>query len=158
MKANILNQFIALRASLENEKSEIENRLKQIRDVLEQPAASVAPVVARSEVKPVRRIKNPMPLREAVIQVTSQKPLSRSEIVEAVKGVGYRFQTKAPLNSLNMILYSKSSGFRRENGKFIPPRKLGAKEQTMPIAKRTMSRATRAKIRAAARKRWAKIK
>jgi len=51
--------------------------------------------------------------------VTTGKPLGKSEILEAVQKLGYRFAAKNPVNSLNTVLYSGDS-FKNQNGKFSP--------------------------------------
>ena len=64
-----------------------------------------------------------MSLREAVLKVTAEKPLTKPEIMEAVKKLGYEFNTKKPMDSLGTLLYKKRDGrnlFKNENGRFSP--------------------------------------
>lgn len=70
-----------------------------------------------------RNPNNPMSLREAVLKVTAEKPLTKPEIMEAVKKLGYKFNTKKPMDSLGTLLYKKKDGrnlFKNENGRFSP--------------------------------------
>lgn len=66
---------------------------------------------------------NPMSLRKAIIQVTTGNPLTKPEILEAVKKLGYKFNTKKPMDSLGTLLYKKKAGrkqFKNDNGRFSP--------------------------------------
>lgn len=118
MKIDKLKQYVALRDSLLKEKSELESRLSEINRALGDEA-----VTARTtRALPVRRgarIANPMSLKEAVRQVTTARPLTKPEILEAIKKIGYRFQAKDPTNSLNVVLYTKGQ-FKNQSGKFSP--------------------------------------
>ena len=70
-----------------------------------------------------RKPTNPMSLREAALKVTAEKPLTKPEIMEAVKKLGYKFNTKKPMDSLGTLLYKKKDGrnlFKNENGRFSP--------------------------------------
>ena len=65
-----------------------------------------------------KRIRNEMSLREAVLQVTQGKSLTRHEILKGVQDLGFKFQTKDPLNSLGTVLYGKKPKFVNKDGKF----------------------------------------
>jgi hypothetical protein len=118
---NALDKFIELRKALVNEKAALEARLKSIEEAL----AGGLPVAAKAAAgvpgvrKGFKKIRNPMSLRAAVTQVTKAKPLTKPEILAAIAKLGYRFTTKSPLNSLNVVLYSKNR-FKKANGKFSP--------------------------------------
>lgn len=130
MKTDSLKQYIELRQALLEEKAELQNRLTQIDQVLEgKPVAAQrgpkptraarAPKAPRAPRKPVPRLQNKMSLREAVTKVTSAKPLTKKEILEGVKGLGYRFASKDPMNSLSVMLYT-SKHFKNDGGKWRP--------------------------------------
>jgi hypothetical protein len=128
MKLDTVKQYLALRGSLLQEKASLEARLADINKALADRSAvgapSVAPVAApaapRVRRRPrVRRVQNEMTLKEAVTQVTKSKPLTKPEILEAIDKLGYRFATKTPMNSLDMLLY-KRGNFKRNGKKFSP--------------------------------------
>lgn len=128
MKIDKLKQYVALRDSLLDEKAQLEARLEQINKALGKDSiASVSPV---KPVKPAKRVKapvsakrkrakNPMSLKEAVRKVTSERPMTKKEILSAIQKLGYRFSAADPMNSLNVVLYTKGL-FRNDNGKFSP--------------------------------------
>ena len=123
MKIDMLKQYIALRRSLLTEKASLEARILEINRALSDNG-SFAPVAdkatappAKAVRRPRKRLKNPLSLKVAVAKVTTGKPLSKSEILEAVQKLGYRFTAKNPVNSLNTVLYSGDS-FKNQNGKF----------------------------------------
>ncbi len=60
-----------------------------------------------------------MSLKEAVTRVTRTKPMTRQEILEAIKKAGYKFTARDPMNSLSVTLYTKGN-FKNQNGKFSP--------------------------------------
>jgi len=118
MKVDSVKQFLALRASLQNERSRLEARLAEINRALGQlPAPASAPAAKRLPFS--ARAINTMPLKEAVVKVTRDRPLTKPEILKAIKKLGYRFKARNPLNSLNVTLYTKGN-FRNVNGKFSP--------------------------------------
>lgn len=132
MKTDILKQYLTFQDALKKERAQLEQRLEQIKQALAgKDGAAAARVVAavvraprgagkvRMRKKPVKPIRNQMSLREAVIQVTKDKPLTKQEILAAIHKLGYRFATKNPLNTLSVVLYSKKQ-FRNQDGKFSP--------------------------------------
>lgn len=145
MKANSIQQYIALRDSLLNEKTVLEARLIQInralngqvsapelpkakgkRGVKAPRVAKIAKVakVAKAKKKSAvgggaRVIRNAVNLPTAVAQVTKAKALTKEEILSALDTIGYKFTAKNPINSLNTVLYAKNK-FKRANGKFSP--------------------------------------
>jgi hypothetical protein len=62
------------------------------------------------------RISSPMTLKDAVLNVTQTNALTRPEIVDAVRALGFTFHTKSPLNSVNMVVYGKSPKFVNDAG------------------------------------------
>lgn len=136
MKNLKLKQFVSLREQLLRDKAELEARLAEINKALGVVTAAPVAAVPSQEVggKPARakraaraaapaaprkRAKNTIALRDAVLQVTKSKPLSRQEILEAVQGLGYVFAAKDPLNSLSTLLYT-DKGIKNHGGKFGP--------------------------------------
>ena len=117
MKVDSVKQFVALRVSLKNEKARLEARLAEINRALGE-VRSAAPS-RNSRLGGRERARNAMSLKEAVTRVTRSKPMTRQEILEAIKKVGYKFTAKDPMNSLSVTLYTKGN-FKNRNGKFSP--------------------------------------
>ena len=128
MKSVNVNEFVAMRASLLQERAALESRLAQIsRALANQPAAVAAPAVVPAA-KPVataastgrrKRAKNSMSLHEAVLGVIGAQALTKEQLLAAVLQTGYRFTAKKPANSLGNLLYQKSK-FKNAGGKFSP--------------------------------------
>ncbi len=128
MKNDSLKKFAALRTSLVNEQRQLEQRLAEINAVLgsetqaapETPAAPAAPrrSSASRAAKP-RRPRNAVSLKLLVKKVTTEKPLTKEQILAAVKKEGYRFTTDKPFASINVVLYTKGQ-FKNTDGKFSP--------------------------------------
>ena len=114
---DIIKQFLSSRDSLQKEKAALENRLAQVNRALSAPVN--APTAAPSKRRPVARIVNTLSLQEAIGQVTKARPLTKVEILAAVKKLGYRFATKDPMNSLGATLYNRKK-FKNASGKFSP--------------------------------------
>lgn len=66
-----------------------------------------------------KRPRNSLTLAEAVLIATADKPLTKREILEAVKGTGYTFATVTPMTSLHPLLF-KGGMFKNKDGKFWP--------------------------------------
>ena len=103
--------------------------------------------------------------------VVNQKGAERAIATEAVQTLGYVFKSKNPLNLLSSVIYGDNPKFKNEEGKYSPAgspvdrRTTRAKaDQTAKAGsangkpKRTMSPEGRARIAAAARRRWKKAK
>jgi hypothetical protein len=134
MTTDLIREYQALRAALEKERSQIQDRLKAIdaalagggeipvpfRSVRKAKPASKKPKAAAPAARGggAKRIKNKLTLREAITQVTKDKALTRREIVDAVQKVGFRFASKDPMNSLGAFLYTHKSQFKNEDGKW----------------------------------------
>ena len=164
-KLDSLKQFIALRDFLQKEKAEIEVRLAEINQTLGESERETRAGTRADAIRTARgshRIQNPISLPKAVLQVTSKRPLTKPEILSELHKLGYRFAAKDPINSLNTLLYSKPSKFKNDGGKFSALRlqatRTGAARADKGDRKRKMSPEARAKIAAAAKARWAKIK
>ena len=162
-----IKKYISLRDSLIQEKTRLETRLREINSALGQESgsgSSFSSSAARGfTVQRGRRAarRGGLSLRDAVLQATAKGPLTKEQILEAVKQLGYRFSTTNPLNSLGVILYGKNPKFKNDSGRFSP---LGSSQTsssggTRPGTKRRkMSAEARARIAAAQRARWAKTK
>jgi hypothetical protein len=118
-----LRKYLASLQELRAEKTELEARLDKINEVLAgSPATSRG---GRGKGRGVGRRgggrrRNGLSLRAAVAQATKSRPLSKAEILGAVKKLGYKFATNDPMNSLNAMLYAPANKFRNQNGKFGP--------------------------------------
>ena len=111
MKDDILKNFLASREALLGEKKAIEERLKEINEAL-----GVIGVYPSAGGRRGPRVG--ISLKDAVIKVTCQKPMTKHEILDAVQALGYRFRTDNPLNSLGVILYGKKIALKNDNGYF----------------------------------------
>ena len=152
MKKDTLREFIAAQAALKEERESLFERLTRIEAVLGRTNSLSS---FNSTPRHWGRASNPMGLRDAVIQVTRLRALTKQEIFEAVKRLGYQFGGKDPLNTLGVILYGKHPRFRNDGGRFS----LGpAPSLTTSGRKYTRSAAGRARIAAAQRARWAKAR
>jgi hypothetical protein len=152
MKTDALKLYRTLQQRLQNEKVQIEARLRKINDAL-------APGLKLNALGVQRTIRgrpggNPISLREAVLRATAERSLTRQEIVSAVQKLGYVFGGKNPLNQLGVWLYGKKSIVRNEGGKFIAK----AAQAATSRPKRQMSAAAKEKIAAAQRRRWARFR
>ena len=140
MKADI-RQYINLHHSLIEERATLDARLQAIDEALsglgglaevkmkttrrgKRPGPAKKSRVGAAVVRRVsaatggqKRARNKLSLREAVTQVTTNNPMSKSEILAAIKKLGYRFTAKNPVNSLNTVLYSHQQ-FKNVKGKF----------------------------------------
>lgn len=122
MKNSSIKKFIALRDGLLKEKAELTARLAEIEKALgavgevSAPKAAKAPKASAAHT-PKRRARNEMSLKEAAVKVASGKALTKQEIMDGILKLGYKFSTKDPMNSLNVVLYS-GKNFKRADGKF----------------------------------------
>ena len=119
MRSDSIKKYIVLRDSLLREKTSLETRLAQINQALSVDGTG-APA-RRKERRPRirRRSRNRLSLKAAVTKATKAKPLSKPEILAAIKKLGYNFSAKNPINSLNTVLYSNHQ-FKNVGGKFSP--------------------------------------
>src|SRR5690242_16206794 len=105
-----------------------------------------------------------MSLKDAVLRALAHGPVARKDLVKAVEGVGYKFNTKNPLNSIGSVLYSKKSGVKSKNGSFYVDggsyngNGMKADQPAPARKKRRMSAAGRGRIAAAAKAMWARRK
>lgn len=120
MPQDSLKDFAALRKNLLAERDRLSARLQAINAALGEEAAPVAKPAKPRSAKKVARTRNAMSLKEAIIKVTTGKPLTKEEIFEAVKKLGYKFTTAKPLASINVVLYGKKPKFKNADGKFSP--------------------------------------
>ena len=176
MRNDSLQQFLKLRRELAEEKSSIEQRLKEINSALgDMPSVSTPSTEPQandssgpSPARKGRKKRNGgQSLRDVVVQVLGDQSMTKAEILDAVKQSGYKFSTKNPMNSLGVILYGKDPKFSRVDGRFSLG-KAGTKPattETSPepatgpwVKKRGMSASGRARIAEAQRQRWAKDK
>jgi hypothetical protein len=168
-----IKRYLSLRDSLIQEKAKLETRLGEINQALggSAPTAGTKSSATTASVPAVRQgrrgRRGTISLREAVLQSTEKSPLTKEEILDRVKALGYRFQTNNPLNSLGVILYGKNPRFKNEGGRFSPmgggsasQNATASKAANSPgrKARRKLSPEARERIAAAQRARWAKRK
>ena len=121
-----IKRYLSLRDSLIQEKTKLELRLREINEALGGAAATPnrEPVAAKAGARRSgsgrRGARGPISLRDAVLQATAGAPLTKEEILNRVKALGYRFSTNNPLNSLGVILYGKNPRFKNQDGRFSP--------------------------------------
>lgn len=171
MRNNSLQQFVRLRQELSQERGRLEERLRQINEALgEMPLPSLSHIQGaigqsiRGKTGGRRgRVSGAggQSLREHVLAVLANGPMTKEDVLSAVQKNGYKFSTNNPLNSLGVILYGKTPKFNRADGRFSLTG--GASSSAAPAkagrgGRRTMSPAARARIAAAQRARWAKQK
>jgi hypothetical protein len=126
MPKDSLRDFTALRRNLETERQRIAARLDEINAALGSTAAPVVaitkgrPATKRAGTKRTGRGGNTLSLKEAVVQATTGHPLTKDEIFQAVKKLGYNFTTQKPRASINVALYGKSPKFKNQDGRFSP--------------------------------------
>ena len=122
MKLDALKQYSRLRNALIEGRSELEKRLSQINDILGPSEGESSVGLPRSTGRVGRRrgrARNSMSLKQAIIKATQSKPLTKDEILAAVKRFGYKFSTARPMATLNAYLYRKAE-FERKGGRFSP--------------------------------------
>jgi hypothetical protein len=121
MRQDRIKQYLALRESLLEDKASLEARLAQISKVLGGSSGGPAPKAAGAarRVRQLRRTRNPMSLKAAIIRVTSARPLKKPAILTAVHKLGYRFATRKPMATLNSVLYARRQ-FKNQDGRFSP--------------------------------------
>lgn len=119
MKYDPIQKYIALRQSLLKERATLEARLTRINEALKTDGPGLAATAAKPSSTPPKRTRNRMSLKAAVTEVTKAKPLTKPEILAAVKKLGYKIGGKKPVNSLNVVLYSNRQ-FKNTGGKFSP--------------------------------------
>lgn len=118
-----IQKFIELKKELVAEREAIRERLAQINLALGEQS-DAAPILAPRAAPPTTRSRtrpeNSLSLKSAILQVTKSRPLTKKDILSAIRKLGYRFATNDPMNSMGVILYGKNPKFRNQNGKFSP--------------------------------------
>lgn len=131
MKLDALKQFTILRAQLTQERQRLAARLEEIDRVLGDHAGS-APTLKAPRVqirnpraptrrtRGIKRVKNPISLKKAVVKVTTKNPLTKPEILAAIQKLGWTTTSKKPQKMLDVLLYGKKPKFKNQGGKFSP--------------------------------------
>lgn len=111
-----LDQAIASLDRLREEEQRLEARLAQIKAVL----SGYSNGHVRLENARHKRPRNNMSLREAVLQVTQKRALTKAEILNEVGQLGYKFASPKPSGPLNALLYGPDGKkhFNNVGGKF----------------------------------------
>lgn len=112
-----LKQYVAMRDAISAEREQLITRLREIDEALGSMGLRCRDSYFGPRT-PTGRARNEMSLKEAVVQVTEGKTLTKHEILDAVLALGYKFSTDDPLNSLGVILYGKKPKFKNDHGKF----------------------------------------
>ena len=137
MKAETIELYQRLRAALQQELGDIERerddrkeRIAAIEVAIQGSAATASSPRGRkkgasspsagSAAHRGPRADNQMSLKEAIIKVTTDHPLTKEQVLEEVQRIGYKFSTDKPANSVNQALYGDKPGFKNEGGKFSP--------------------------------------
>lgn len=139
MKNDPLKQFMSLRAALVEERSRLSERLKEIDAALKaDDSGALAATVPKRKGRPLQaqarkaqssssgraggraRTRGGITLKEAALRLTREKPLTKTEIIEGAKKLGWTTTSRDPLNLLNPLLYGKKSPFKNVGGKFAP--------------------------------------
>lgn len=120
MGSDALQQFRESRQALLKEKADIEKRLAALTEELAKDAPDAASHLLGPSLELGRsrkHFKNKMTLREAVRQLTAQRPLTEEEILTELKNLGYRFATADRKASLKAILRGTRQ-FRKKKGRY----------------------------------------
>ena len=121
MKNDSLANYLKLRSDLLKERAQLERRLEQINEALggSSEATYTTDEPSSGGYTPTNRTRrNKVSLKKLVIQMLSERSMTKEELLKAVVSTGYKFSTKNPLNSMGVILYGKEPKFRNEDGKF----------------------------------------
>src|SRR4051812_31912998 len=110
MKNDTVNKYITLREELTKQKQQLEERLSRINEALGQSPADTFSAGPRGRGRPPGGAGT-LPLREAFLQATEKRAMTKQEILDEVQKLGYHFSTNNPANSLGTILYGKSPRF-----------------------------------------------
>lgn len=92
--------------------------MEQIDTVLASTSSSNGHI--RSSHATPRAGSSKLTLREAISRATKTRALTKTEILEAVQKIGYKFSSADPMGSINAFLYGKAGKreFRNDAGKF----------------------------------------
>jgi len=69
-----------------------------------------------------KRARNELSLRAAILKAMGKGPLTKAEILSGVQKEGYKFSASNPMNSINVLLYTKGL-FKKLPGKKFTPAK-----------------------------------
>lgn len=101
----------------------MEGRLARINEALGSrvttPAGPEARPVTAAPRRGGKRLANSMSLVEAMRKATSVKPLTKPEILAAIKKLGYQFESSNPMNSVNVKLYTRGLFTKKPGGRFL---------------------------------------
>lgn len=114
-KSDTLKQFLTLRTALVAEKSALEKRIAEIREVIGETPPAVQHVPTKLQ---PARVENTMSLREAITRVTQGKSLNKNQILVEIDKLGYKFAAADPMNSLNVALYTPGNFKNNGDGTF----------------------------------------
>src|SRR5688572_2624598 len=115
-----LKAYLELRAAIGAERDALLARLKEIDGQLAELGLRATDGYYGPRT-PTGRVRNEMSLKEAVVKALEAGPMTKDEVFEAVRAMGYEFSTDDPLNSLGVVLYGRSPKFKRDGSRFALP-------------------------------------
>jgi hypothetical protein len=119
------NQLLKEREALHARLARIDGALQAVdglADAVVTPRRGRLPGAPRRGRPAGKRAKNTMSLKDAVLKVLASGPLTKGDILTAVQKSGYKFTASNPMNSLNVVLYTKGQ-FKKLPGKRFSPAK-----------------------------------
>ena len=143
MQPDIVSKYLKLRQKLASEKAQLEDRLQQITQVLEQTAAS-----GRAATRVAKRGPKAATLKTATQAAKTKRRLSpegRRRIIEGTKARWAKLRGQEAATPAKAVTPVKVAT-------------VATAAKTVKPVKRRMSKAARAKMAAAAKARWAKAK
>ncbi|MFM1767643.1 MAG: hypothetical protein RJA22_172 [Verrucomicrobiota bacterium] len=121
------HQLSQEREALTQRLARVEEALQALAGLAEGGPARTRGRLPRAAAQPARRgaprgkrARNAMSLREAVKKVLASGPLTKQEILAAVQKAGYKFTASNPMNSVNVVLYTKGQFAKRPGKRFAP--------------------------------------
>lgn len=140
MKSTTAPSYSQFRSQLSLEKAALEQRLAKLNEALRAiegiagprpgrkpgrppgTATSAAPASTGRKRRGYKRANNTMSLRQAMLKAMGSRPLTKPEILSGVQKEGYKFSASNPMNSINVMLYTKGL-FKKLPGKRFTPAK-----------------------------------
>lgn len=144
---DVLKQYMSLRDALVEERTKLKARIANIDKLLGEAIkfedSGVQQPQPGTVAEPPKRVRNPISLRDAVVKLLAERPMTKKEILERLRVMGYQFTAKNPMNSLNALMYGRQVKFKVDGLYFslppaLPSRELSPatshKERTQPEA------------------------
>lgn len=127
-KLDNLKQYMSIRAALVEERNKLKARIVDIDKLLgevitfddsevKKPQQPQPGTVAEQP----KRFRNSTSLRNAVVKLLSERPMTKREILDRLGEIGYQFTARNPMNSLNALLYGRQPKFKVDGLYFSLP-------------------------------------